>query len=134
MRGEDRPLGPVDAGKRSVAVAAEKVERSPAERDGDSAERPVEEENDVVDEALPAVPWYAFGRPGGIEPGETFRPGARDAALVFDDRAAFFFGLHERRERRRRGLCSSFNFLKMFKSRCRGGVLNILNISNTAQG
>jgi hypothetical protein len=82
--------GAVDAGEGPHAIAAEQVVRSPAKRLGDRAERAVEEMLDIIDEAQPPFRRHVVGRTFRIDPGEALGPGARNVAVVFDNRGSLF--------------------------------------------
>jgi hypothetical protein len=83
----------VDPRERSVAIAAEKIEWSPAKPFGDRAKRAVEEPPHVVDELLPAAHWHVARWSIGMKPGKALGPGARDLPGLIDDRGALFLAL-----------------------------------------
>jgi hypothetical protein len=74
-------------------VATEQVERSPAERRCFPGPAAIKEVADILDEGVPAAQWHVTRSAIGIKPGEALRPGARDVAVMLDNRRAFFFGL-----------------------------------------
>jgi len=91
--------GMIDPGGGPLAVAAEQVERPPAERRCDGAERAIEEAANIIDEGQPALRRHVARRTVGMQPGATLGPGAQDVAVILDDRGTFFLGLAPTRRR-----------------------------------
>src|SRR5712671_6887050 len=83
----------IDPGEGLLPIAAEQVERSPTERRRDGGGWAVEKAFYVIDELLPSAERHFAQRTVRMQPGEALGPRARDAAVMLDNRGAFFFCL-----------------------------------------
>ena len=131
----------IDSGEGPLPIATEQVQRSPAQRGSLFGPAGIEETSYVVDELLPALRRHVSKRALGTQPGEALGPGARDLAIMLDDRGTLLLrfapgceGVIERWRCRCWRLCSVFNLFKMFGSRVYWGVLIILNNLNGVRG
>jgi hypothetical protein len=86
----------IDAGERPLPIAAEQIERPPAERDRVCGPSTVEETAAVVDEAQPTLRRHVARRFVRIEPRQRFGPSARRTTVMFDDGGTFLLGVRPR--------------------------------------
>jgi hypothetical protein len=76
-----------------VSVAAEQVERPPAECCGLGRPAAIQERSAIVHELEPPLPRHIVRRPSAVEAGESFSPCPRRAAIVFNNGRSFLMGV-----------------------------------------
>src|SRR5437762_537474 len=88
----------MNARKRPIPIAAEQIVRSPTKCRGNGAKGAIKKMANVIHKPLPSAQRHVTGRPVGVEPRETFRPSAGNAAVVLDDGNSLMLDLAPNRE------------------------------------
>ena len=120
----------IDTSEGPFPIAAEKVERPPAECGCACGPPAVEEPTAVVNEAQPTPRGHIARWFVRIKPRKSVSPGTRRAAVILRNGGPFFLGVGPGLGRIRYENAALFKLFKMFKTHRLIRLLNILNVLN----